>query len=61
MPSTGVTIGGGLKGVDLCAKAKQMVIRVYGENDLPHGEGSFVVPVVGSVVIGFCNQMQKLS
>jgi hypothetical protein len=27
-------------------QVKRMVIGVYGENDLPHGEGSFVVPVV---------------
>jgi hypothetical protein len=23
-----------------------VILGVYGENDLPHGEGSFVVPVV---------------
>jgi hypothetical protein len=27
-------------------QAKRIVIGMYGENYLPHGEGSFVVPVV---------------
>jgi hypothetical protein len=40
-----VTIGG-LKGGELCASETNGNKGVYGENDLPHGEGSFVVPVV---------------